>query len=417
MSNNIILFIDFEKVILNVNKNMDSNGEVRWEEISSNWDEISKNPEEIKYQTVIDYVNRKAKYVFVITTCPRELFDDIAKKVGLSYTDVIYAEDFTSDSFQSYAEKTVGFCFYYYVGRKYMKEWLAQKNVNHLVSYKSFYPLWDGIKRSDEEENSIIDFAMNCRKWNIHPTFICEKQEDLLRKLTDTPSLTAELRETYEKTGIYYLFDYYPQNSFYDEFSLCMEKTLKEGESDILNLYSTMSMAINKNFDEGKWSVKYNDRCGIFLVPSSEQGKWNENIWTNVYEQRLKHRKYYGAKNALFRSESTIPAHLQEGRGTNILSHKKTIKLVGRLGNSWGMRFLKSIILDDITTTGASMNACRDIVAGGLTYRDYEKGSMLKNIYCVAFGKTVEHASYNKYLFYKINEAIEREKEKNSYWN
>jgi predicted amidophosphoribosyltransferase len=112
----------------------------------------------------------------------------------------------------------------------------------------------------------------------------------------------------------------------------------------------------------------------IVIVPSSKQGQWGaglERIATNLVRRNA---NFVAATRALERH--TTIQKLARGGNRNPAVHTRSIQL----GKNWRTLARKTVLLlDDITTTGNSLNACAQL----LTQIDVEL------VFTLAIGRTV----------------------------
>lgn len=117
------------------------------------------------------------------------------------------------------------------------------------------------------------------------------------------------------------------------------------------------------------------NNCGLFVVPSSTAGKWNQKLTHYVVPQL---ERYMGMMNF---SKHIIRHTTHEkqafGGDRSVGSNLSTMKLQYALPSN----LENAIIIDDITTTGNIFEACRRILCSN--------GIPRENIYCAAIGKTI----------------------------
>ncbi len=180
---------------------------------------------------------------------------------------------------------------------------------------------------------------------------------------------TRALRQTTD--GIYYLDDYVPVRKFryYDgaeEFAESMW-AFKESPDNKL-AFSVMNNKIIYNIKELAPGIR-SDKIGLVAVPPSKSGKYSpikESIHF-ICQMGLEgylpdsfgvSQKLYNYSNLLIRSTDIPTKHGTRGR----LSREDEMSSISCYSKHLSHYHTTFIILDDITTSGTSLNICRDIL-------------------------------------------------------
>ena len=207
----------------------------------------------------------------------------------------------------------------------------------------------------------------------------------LLRAGKPQPKLTGD--------GIYYIYDYIPIKKFkkFSDEQIAITK-------DIWKYKDDKDDDVVETFDNVLWSaisyicdVVETDYIGLVAVPSSKVEK------TSTCTKSIKHiiecnrnsktgnsyiwgKKVYDWSNLLKRVEDVPSAHeVPPPQRPTYEDHKRTI----RITNDKSLQRYRTtfIILDDVTTRGDSMRACRDILL--------EHGLKQNRVYCLSLSRTV----------------------------
>ncbi|MHB8405294.1 MAG: phosphoribosyltransferase family protein [Gammaproteobacteria bacterium] len=109
----------------------------------------------------------------------------------------------------------------------------------------------------------------------------------------------------------------------------------------------------------------------VAIVPSSSANKWSQGI-TDAVDALRGQGKIYNAEQMLRRHTSVPKAATGGARGVEI--HKGSIEVM----ETTGTKKRPVIIVDDITTTGCTLIACRDLL----------RAVGYKSIIALAIGKT-----------------------------
>lgn len=185
---------------------------------------------------------------------------------------------------------------------------------------------------------------------------------------------------------IYYLYDYIPKyTGRYDAKS----QLILDYKDEKRNAINQFNYEIMKALFElsGKNSVLLKNRT-ICVVPSHEAYKWSKSLQSTADFLSEK----IGMRNGYYylRRNNTIK-QLSHGGNRNIEQHKGSIDIKYKKAIP-GRHF---ILIDDITTTGNSLEACRTILN--------ENGA--KSVRCIAIGRTLSdkpNVNYDKFLQIKI---------------
>ena len=162
----------------------------------------------------------------------------------------------------------------------------------------------------------------------------------------------------------------------------------KNKDTVYINLFSNKLAKFISRFSKEKISAEIN-KLALIAVPSSKVHKKTSAIKKSIeiideWYDNGDLKKIYGCdkeiinyKDLLKRVKDVPTAHLGEGRATPI-EHIKSIECENDNLNNEKIAY---IILDDITTTGDTMQACNEILL--------ESGANPKNIFNIAIGATV----------------------------
>ncbi len=195
-----------------------------------------------------------------------------------------------------------------------------------------------------------------------------------------------------ESTGDTYCFSYYPIGAgrYTDYYSLAFFRDIK-GKN--IRIKSTHPIFSKKWVI--KWAVKYltkyirtvkkengitdTSKIGLFIVPSSTAGKWNAALEHDILPEVIEKTGASNFLTVLERYKSRESAHI--GNDRSISTNLDTIRI--KPEDSLRMGSLEiAIVLDDITTSGNTFEACRSIIRrdAGTSF----KGKIL----CAAIAKT-----------------------------
>lgn len=191
------------------------------------------------------------------------------------------------------------------------------------------------------------------------------------------------------ETGIYYLHDYIPKRNFsihsYEEVE--MSKKIwdyKDKRGDALAVFTNELMQAITQISRNMVSNK----IGLVAVPPSKVNKSStvrDSIWIieNWYKQgktRIDfncYKEIYDYGNLIMRSSDISTAH--EGQRATYEEQMESLTCQkSGLSRLW----TTFIILDDVTTLGTSMDACRDILI--------QHGAKEQYIYRMAIARTLE---------------------------
>lgn len=200
----------------------------------------------------------------------------------------------------------------------------------------------------------------------VRPDIFCRDEETLLRYFM-SKGLDCDVYGLRNKEKhIYYMYDYYPISRQHDNLSqeIFNETKGKSNDKDVLN--SFCRCFLKRKIPERPY--------GIFVIPSSQAGKWNERLTDYVVPILVNKVGLIDCSKYLYRH---TPHEKQAyGGDRSIESHLKTLKVQYELPDLEG-----AFIIDDITTTGNIFKACKKLLI--------EKGIEKDNIYCAAIGGTV----------------------------
>jgi len=153
--------------------------------------------------------------------------------------------------------------------------------------------------------------------------------------------------------GIYYLYPYYPTR--YVEHKGISEDIIafKNGDPNLIDKFSKeMKEALSELFKN--YALKPKETC-LVVVPSHLVGKWSKSLLKLARKlcQELNMANYSCALERVVEHEK-----LASGGNRSIDSHINTMKL----NPIFNMEGKTVIILDDVTTTGNSFYASREII-------------------------------------------------------
>lgn len=193
---------------------------------------------------------------------------------------------------------------------------------------------------------------------------------------------TKELTKVdYKKDNIYYLYDYYkkwwmdnyPTKQYYRDnfFSFIMlKKDNYESRKSSLHFH-----AAAKNFIdllEGDWIV-----C---TAPGHEKTTNTHNAVCGIIED-IDYGSNISLRNTLIQRAFTVDKKSQSSN--RVMNPDEDIKSL-TLDISINISGKNVLVIDDITTTGCTLTACRNLLL--------KNGA--KNVVCLAFGKTKEYIFY-----------------------
>ncbi len=193
-----------------------------------------------------------------------------------------------------------------------------------------------------------------------------------------------------EKTesGIYYLHEYYPRRLFGD----CLEAE-REISQQVWDYKNLNKIAVSRFTDELMEAIAElaektsSDKIGLVAVPPSEPDKYSAiklsiSRLAKMYQDGIVQEKYNCRKqildysDLLVRTKNVATSH--QGRRATYQQHRDSIECSrDGLSKLW----TTFIIIDDITTRGTVMKACRDILI--------DHGAYGKYIYQLAIGRTI----------------------------
>lgn len=201
------------------------------------------------------------------------------------------------------------------------------------------------------------------------PTVFCRDEESLLRffNAKGVELGKGDLRKRSSYT--YQLFDYYPVSRIHDNLSeqIFDEVKGRNNRTDICEVFC-------KAFERRSKKILPNT-YGIFVVPSSTEGKWNSKLTDYVVPRLINSMGLIDCSKYILRHTTHEKQAFGGDRSVN--SNLATIKLQYELPE----QMVGAFIIDDITTTGNIFEACRHVICA--------KGVPRENIYCAAIGGTI----------------------------
>ncbi len=205
----------------------------------------------------------------------------------------------------------------------------------------------------------------------VQPSYYFRDEDSFLRFFNSFSNINLEIpMYRHKESNIYHLFDYYPKSRKHDVFSEEIFKQVKgfSEREDILDLFASTLNALKIPYDE-------RSKYGLFLVPSSRQGVWNNQLMNKVVLSLVNEINLVDCSKFLYRHTG----HDKQAFGgdRSVSSHLSTMRLQYELPKD----MIGAFVLDDITTTGNIFTACTNILE--------EKGINRDNIYCIALAGTV----------------------------
>lgn len=200
----------------------------------------------------------------------------------------------------------------------------------------------------------------------IKPFLFCKDQESLTVFLH---SLYLELGVRplkQRKHNIYQLFDYFPLSRVHDVWSEEIFAEVKN-KNDSTAICDIFCRAIERELITPH-------TYGIFVVPSSTAGRWNDKLLNYVVPRLVESKGFIDCSKHILRHVE----HEKQATGgdRSVESNLSTLRLQYALPNMQG-----AYIIDDITTTGNIFEACQQLLCNAGIKRD--------NIHCVAIGGTI----------------------------
>ncbi|WP_295590706.1 UvrD-helicase domain-containing protein [uncultured Methanobrevibacter sp.] len=228
---------------------------------------------------------------------------------------------------------------------------------------------------------------------NFYQTKGCRNTENIFLDLNKTDEDIYQLNKT--SNDVYYLHDYIAQEKWevYSPNKVEISKIIlnyKDSiDENIVNIF-TKEIMENINLISNKEIDDEIDKIALIAVPSSKVSKKNKstmrktiNIIEEWHDKGIAQTNFgfkkeiINYKDLLERIKDVPTAHLGEGRA-NCEQHVESIKCNQ---DNLVKEKVAFIILDDITTTGATMKACKQILIN--------EGIDEENIYSLAIGATV----------------------------
>lgn len=230
------------------------------------------------------------------------------------------------------------------------KDIVAANNIHNVVSILGYWGNRASFINSD-----------------VRPDIYCRDEEALLRYFLSLGCNIPLSGLRYRSKGIFYMYDYYPISRKHDNLSQQLFNEVKGYSKEQIILTSFCRCFLKRKKPKGI--------CGIFVVPSSRVGMWNEQLMRYVVPALTTKMGLIDCSQYLYRYKE----HEKQAFGGNrsVHSHIETIKVQYELPRGMSSAF----IIDDITTTGNIFDACRMLLV--------EKGILHENIYCAAVGGTV----------------------------
>lgn len=201
----------------------------------------------------------------------------------------------------------------------------------------------------------------------------------------------TEIRETLINLNpnncIYYLYDYVPKNTGrYDSKSQLILDYKDEKRPAINQFNYEIMKALFEVSGRNSVLIKHRTIC---VVPSHEAFKWSNSLQdtADFLSEKI------GMRNGYYylRRYRTIEK-LSHGGNRSVEQHKHSIDIKYKKAIP-GKHF---ILLDDVTTTGNSLEACRQILN--------DNGA--KSVRCIAIGRTLSdkpNVKYDKFVQIKLN--------------
>ncbi len=191
------------------------------------------------------------------------------------------------------------------------------------------------------------------------------------------------------ETGIYYLHDYIPKRNFpiHSPEEVAMSKMIwdyKDNRGEALGIFTNELMQAIAEISRNMVSNK----IGLVAVPPSKVNKastvrtsiWNMENWykQGITRSNFKcYKEIYDYGDLIMRASDISTAH--EGQRATYEEQMESLTCQkSGLSRLW----TTFIILDDVTTLGTSMDACRDILI--------QHGAKAQYIYRMAIARTLE---------------------------
>ncbi len=202
------------------------------------------------------------------------------------------------------------------------------------------------------------------------PNIFCRDEESLIRLFCTLGNINIEKSGLRRRTAnTYQLFDYYPKTKTHDQWSEFILDEVK-GKNNNTKICDMFCWELKKT-----WNKIPSNTYGIFVVPSSKMGKWNEKLVNYVVPKLVKEMGLIDCSKYILRH--TTRDKQAYGGDRNLQSNLQTIKLQYTLPPQMKGAF----IIDDITTSGNSFESCKQLL--------YNTSIDNNEIYCVAIGGTV----------------------------
>ena len=200
-----------------------------------------------------------------------------------------------------------------------------------------------------------------------------------------------------EKTRwhVYYLFDYVKPKLYdkYDDESINRSKEIWKFKNFDVDANEYFKNEIINGIDRILTNIIKDDVkfLGLSYVPPSKVGKPSpmRNVIFEIIESHRKGEikigpvdelKIYNYSNLLKRVSDVPTSHLEKKRAS-YPEHLESIECEGRLVSS-ARNMDIIILLDDITSSGASMNACKNILAENkINKRDIIKFAIFQSVW------------------------------------
>ncbi len=190
-----------------------------------------------------------------------------------------------------------------------------------------------------------------------------------------------------DENNVRYCFNYYPTGNggYHDIITEYLQKGLKNSDYDDESMFYKESHYFMENWIclyltkiirdmKEKYGIE-NNQLGLFIIPSSREGIWN-NVLKNIIDKLSTGEGCINCSEALYRHTSVQPKHLSN-EARDIDADLESIELQ----NCCQIADISlAIIIDDITTSGTSFEACKKILGNS--------GSFNGQIECVAVSKT-----------------------------
>ena len=198
--------------------------------------------------------------------------------------------------------------------------------------------------------------------------FFEKKEQDEKEKKIEERKRTFPLIDEYLKfdNGVYYVYYYVPKNKIINEEQ-------RKFHNKILNIKNNLEFALREGFPLFKNKLRKNIEFVICVIPSSKTTKENTLI---AVAKKLSGDNIIDGTGCLKRKYDVEARH--KGANRDFYEEKETIKICNK-------QLLKDqvvLLIDDITTTGTSMEASKSLL----------EDAGAKKVYCLAVAKTMGYS-------------------------